>query len=69
MENIKIHTEFIKLNQLLKWINIADTGASASHLILSGKVKVNGEIDKRRGRKVYAGDLVEVEEVGSFLVE
>jgi ribosome-associated protein len=53
----------------LKWINAAESGASANHMIGEGKVKVNGEPELRKGRKIYAGDLVEVEQVGSFLVE
>ena len=69
MEKIKIHTEFIKLNQLLKWINAAESGAAANHMISEGMVKVNGELELRKGKKIYAGDLVEIEQVGSFLVE
>lgn len=69
MEKIKINTEFIKLNQLLKWINIAESGAVANHLIVEGFVKVNGESELRKGRKIYPGDKVEVEQAGSFLVE
>ncbi|MGI6569793.1 MAG: RNA-binding S4 domain-containing protein [Caldicoprobacterales bacterium] len=69
MEKVKIHTPFIKLNQLLKWVSAADSGAMANHMITEGMVKVNGEPELRKGRKIHAGDLVEVEQVGSFLVE
>jgi ribosome-associated protein len=69
MEKVKIHTQFIKLNQLLKWVNAAESGAAANHLIGEGLVKVNGEPELRKGKKIYAGDLVEIEQVGSFLVE
>ncbi|HZK34138.1 MAG TPA: RNA-binding S4 domain-containing protein [Bacillota bacterium] len=69
MDKIKINTEFIKLSQLLKWINIAESGAMASHMIGEGLVKVNGESELRRGRKIYPGDKIEVEKAGSFLVE
>jgi ribosome-associated protein len=68
MENIKIHTEFIKLNQLLKWVNAAESGAAANHMITESLVKVNGEVETRKGKKIYPGDLVEVEAIGSFLV-
>lgn len=69
MERIKIHTEFIKLSQLLKWANIAETGAAANHMIMEGLVKVNGETELKKGRKIYPGDLIETEQAGSFLVE
>ncbi|HHY83279.1 MAG TPA: RNA-binding S4 domain-containing protein [Clostridiales bacterium] len=69
MKCIKIHTEFIKLNQLLKWANVAETGAAANHMIKEGLVRVNGETELKRGRKIYPGDLVEVDQMGSFLLE
>lgn len=69
MEKVKIHTEFIKLNQLLKWVNAAESGAVANHMIMEGLVKVNGDAELKKGRKIHTGDVVEVEQVGSFLVE
>ena len=54
-----IHTEFIKLDQLLKWANLVESGAMAKMVILNGDVKVNGEIETRRGKKIYPGDVVE----------
>ena len=54
-----IHTEFIKLDQLLKWANLVESGAMAKMVILNGVVKVNGEIETRRGKKIYPGDVVE----------
>nr|WP_314082994.1 S4 domain-containing protein YaaA [uncultured Leptotrichia sp.] len=54
-----IHTEFIKLDQLLKWANLVESGAMAKMIILNGDVKVNGEIETRRGKKIYPGDVVE----------
>ena len=54
-----IHTEFIKLDQLLKWANLVESGALAKMVILNGDVKVNGEIETRRGKKIYPGDVVE----------
>lgn len=56
---MKIHTEFIKLDQLLKWENLVESGAMAKMVILNGDVKVNGEIETRRGKKIYPGDVVE----------
>lgn len=69
MEKVKINTPFIKLNQLLKWVNAVDSGGAANHLITEGLVMVNGEKEIKKGRKIHAGDLVEIEQVGSFLVE
>lgn len=59
IEVIEINTEFIKLDQLLKWANFTGSGVEAKMYILEGLVKVNGEVEKRRGKKIYAGDIVE----------
>ena len=48
----------MKLDQFLKWNNIVSSGGEAKILINSGQVKVNGEIEKRRGRKLVKGDKV-----------
>ena len=48
----------MKLDQFLKWNNIVSTGGEAKILIKSGRVSVNGEIEKRRGRKLNIGDVV-----------
>ena len=50
--------EFIKLGQALKATGIVDSGLDAKELIQQGLVLVNGEIDERRGRKLYDGDEV-----------
>lgn len=60
MEKIKIQTEYIKLDQFLKWTGVAESGVDAKDMILARKVKVNGEIEERRGKKLYVGDKVEV---------
>ena len=48
----------MKLDQFLKWNNIVSTGGEAKILIISGQVSVNGEIEKRRGKKLNKGDVV-----------
>ena len=48
----------MKLDQFLKWHNIASSGGEAKVFIKSGQVKVNGEIEKKRGRKLVKGDKV-----------
>ena len=68
MEHIPIHTEFIKLDQLLKLANAVDSGGAAKTIIAEGLVKVNGETERRKGKKIHSGDTVEVEGIGSFLV-
>ena len=61
MEHIKIrqNEEFIKLGQALKAVGAVESGVEAKEVIEEGLVLVNGEIDTRRGRKLYEGDLVE----------
>ncbi|MBQ4515671.1 MAG: RNA-binding S4 domain-containing protein [Clostridia bacterium] len=59
--NIKITTEYIKLDQLLKFSGLSFSGADAKELILSGVVSVNGEICTMRGRKIRPGDEVLLE--------
>lgn len=61
MEIITINTEFIKLDQLLKFANLVENGADAKYLITNGYVKLNGETELRRGKKIYNSDLVEIE--------
>ncbi len=51
MKEIKIETEFIKLDQLLKFTGITDTGGQSKILISDGLVKVNGELTKARGKR------------------
>ena len=60
MEKVKISTEFIKLDQFLKWLAVVESGSEAKQVILDGMVKVNGDVEKRRGRKIYTEYKVEV---------
>ncbi len=57
-EKVKIKTEFIKLDQLLKFSGIAETGADAKDMIIDEIVSVNGEICTMRGKKIRSGDEV-----------
>lgn len=59
IEIVEINTEFIKLDQLLKWANFTASGVESKMFILNGEVKVNGEIETRRGKKIYDGYIVE----------
>ena len=56
--NIKLREEYIKLGQALKAAGFVESGVEAKEVILEGLVKVNGEVDTRRGRKLYGGDIV-----------
>ena len=59
MEEITIQTEFIKLDSLLKFAALVDTGGEAKIVIADGLVSVNGEVCTARGKKLYNGDVVE----------
>lgn len=61
METLKLKDEFIKLGQALKAAGLVESGVDAKFAIQDGLVKVNGEVDDRRGRKLYDGDIVEFE--------
>lgn len=61
IKEVKIVTEFIKLDQFLKYQGIVSTGGEAKFLINEGKVKVNGDIEYSRGRKLIPRDIIEYE--------
>lgn len=58
MENVVIQTEFIKLQDLLKFTNLVSTGGEAKERIQAGEVTVNGEVCTMRGKKIRPGDDV-----------
>lgn len=60
MQTVTIHTEYIKLDALLKLCGAADTGGEAKVMIQGGEVSVNGETCLLRGKKIRAGDTVTV---------
>lgn len=59
-ENVKITTEFIRLDAFLKFKGIAETGGQAKTFIQDGIVKVNDEVCTARGKKIHAGDTVSI---------
>lgn len=61
MEELVLREEFIKLGQAIKAVGFVENGVEAKEVIQDGLVKVNGEVDVRRGRKLYDGDEVEFE--------
>jgi len=62
-KQVKIDTEYIKLDQLLKFGEVIDSGGHAKIVISSGEVKVNGEISLQRGKKIRPGDKVLFQDV------
>lgn len=61
-KKIMIHTPFIKLDAALKLSNAVSTGGEAKSRIADGEVRVNGEVCTMRGKKLYPGDTVEIQE-------
>ncbi|MBM0127726.1 RNA-binding S4 domain-containing protein [Pimelobacter simplex] len=59
--DVPIRDESIRLGQFLKLANLVDSGAEAKPVIADGLVKVNGEVDTRRGRQLRVGDVVELQ--------
>ena len=59
MDKLKLKDEYIKLGQALKAAGLCDSGVDAKFAIQEGNVKVNGEVELRRGKKLYDGDMVE----------
>ncbi len=59
--SITIKDEYIKLGQALKLAGLVSSGVDAKFLIQDGQVKVNGEVDTRRGKKLRPGDTFEFE--------
>lgn len=68
MKSIGISTEYIALGQFLKLAECIGTGGEVKHFLQENSVRVNGEPDNRRGRKLRVGDTVEVEGFGSFTI-
>lgn len=59
MEVIKLREEYIKLGQALKAAGLVESGVDAKFAIQDGLVKVNGEVEFQRGKKLIGGDVVE----------
>ena len=59
-EHVKINTEYIKLDALLKFAGAAETGGEAKQAIQEGEVKVNGQVCAMRGKKLRPGDRAEL---------
>lgn len=60
---IPIKGEYIKLDSLLKYAGLVQTGGIGKEIILEERIKVNGEICTARGKKIYSKDKVEIDEI------
>lgn len=65
---IRIRTDYITLGQMLKLADCVSTGGEAKAWLQEKKIVVNGSRESRRGRKLYEGDLIEVESCGAFRI-
>ena len=69
IKEIKIHTEFIKLQDLLKFAGAVETGGDAKGIIQEGRVAVNGEICTMRGKKMRPGDRAVIDNETELAVQ
>lgn len=63
-DTVVINTEFIKLDSLLKFAGLSETGGMAKGVISEGRICVNGEVCTMRGKKIRPGDKIQVPEIG-----
>ena len=68
METITINTETIQLDQLLKWAGILQSGGQVKFLLEDQCIRLNGNIETAKRRKIKSGDLLEIEGMGSWKV-
>lgn len=69
MEKIILREEYIKLGQALKAAGFVDSGAESKEVIINGLVKVNGDVELQRGKKLYEGDIVEFDKKSIIIVK
>ncbi len=66
---IQIEETYITLGQFLKHANVISSGGMAKPFLEQFDVYVDGELENRRGKKLYNGSVIDIPEVGSFVVE
>lgn len=69
MKKIAIHTDYITLGQFLKLSDCIQTGGQAKPFLEEHEVYINGELDQRRGKKLVAGDTINIKGFGQFRIE
>ncbi|MEH7117423.1 S4 domain-containing protein YaaA [Neobacillus vireti] len=67
-EKIKLDTEYITLGQFLKLADVIQTGGMAKWFLSEHEIIINGEQDQRRGRKLRAGDKIQIAGYGEFVI-
>ena len=65
---IKIHTDFIRLDSLLKFAGVVETGGIAKEIIAEERIKVGGEVCTMRGKKIRPGDKVQIDEIDTEIL-
>ena len=68
MDEVPIDTDSIRLGQFLKLANLIDSGSDAKAVIADGLVRVNGDVERRRGRQLVDGDVVEFAQYSAKVV-
>lgn len=68
IEDIRIETAEIQLDQFLKWAGVLASGGEVKMLIENRQIKRNGETESARRRKLHAGDIIEIEGLGAWRV-
>lgn len=68
IEDIRIETEEIQLDQFLKWAGVLASGGEVKMLIENRQIKRNGKTESARRRKLHAGDIIEIEGLGAWRV-
>lgn len=62
MKQFSLHSDFIELNKLLKYFGIAESGGAANEMIAEGMVRVNGEVETRKRKKLFPNDIISVQD-------
>jgi ribosome-associated protein len=65
-KKVSITTEYITLGQLLKYENIVSSGGNVKDFLNDVNIKVNNELENRRGKKLYSGSIIDIEDFGIF---
>jgi ribosome-associated protein len=65
---VKITTDYIKLDSLLKFAGLVETGADGKLIVKEGRIKVNGEVCTMRGKKITPADKVQIDEIDTEII-
>lgn len=68
MKEIKVNTEMIQLDQLLKWGNVLSTGGQIKGLLENEDIYVNGTVCTAKRKQLHHGDVVDIKKLGTYLV-